>query len=223
MYIMNTIQKRFLLIAILLFVSVGVFAQKSEATVTFEMTSQDSTAQAMFEMMGGFKIIMMYKDNRVRLDMNMMGSTIKTVMDNKKEQGLMLLDIMGAKKAYFLDKDYIEKEKAKEVPSNKVTLTKETKKIAGYKCKKALVSNENQKLVIYYTDKIQPLVTMGDYSYEGITGLILSVTTTVQTDDAETVMTMTAIEVNTEKIDDSKFNMDVPEGYEIKPVEELIK
>lgn len=65
------------------------------------------------------------------------------------------------------------------------------------------------------------MTTMSDYSYEGISDLVLSVKTTANTDDTESVFTMVAIDVNTDKIDDSKFNMDVPEGYEIRPVEEL--
>ncbi len=218
---MYAIKKRIGIVFAFLFVIISVSAQKTEAIVTYEMASQDSTTQAMFDMMGGFKIIMMYKDKRVRVDMDMMGMTTKTIIDNAKGSGLLLTSAMGNNTAYVLDEKYIENERAKEVPANKVTLTKETKKIAGYKCKKALVSNDNQKLVVYYTDKIQPKANIGDYAYEGIKGLVLAVTTTVNTDDLNTVMTMTATEVNTDKIDDSEFNMDVPEGYEIKPVEEL--
>lgn len=69
---------------------------------------------------------------------------------------IQLVKLFNKKFAHITDSNAIKEEKTAS-PKTKITTTKETKIIAGYKCKKAIISFEDKEqptYSLYYTDEI---------------------------------------------------------------------
>ena len=99
-------------------------------------------------------------------------------------------------------------------------LTKETKRIAGYKCKKAIITinayGEHKDLVIWFTEDIA-LPNAPEYNIKGIKGYIMEMV--FSTD--ERPMTIKCVWVDATPLPDHLFS--VPSDYTIKSMPDLMK
>jgi GLPGLI family protein len=123
-----------------------------------------------------------------------------------------LMDILGNKIAMASPMDDME---AMKVEAQKIDIEylNETKTIAGYKCKKALIKSPDlpTPIVVYYTDKF----TGGTEQFGTLKGFALEYSVT-----AEGVqMNFTATRIEEGPVDDSLFI--APEEYKIVTQEEL--
>lgn len=155
------------------------------------------------------------KGKKTRIEQNTMGGTNITIMDSETGKGYMVINAMGQKAAYELDKTT---EKNDDIKKPAVNYKDETKEIAGYKCKKAELKyeGEDEPMIIWYTDEITDVYNQ-QYNGLGISGAVMEYSVSAN----GMVMTMTVSEIKKETVSDDKFK--VPEGYEIKPYSELMK
>ena len=207
---------------ILLFVallSLNISAQKElkEGVMTMKITmsTDNEQAKAALAMIGDITAISYFKGDKSRTEQNhqMTGSNI-SIVDNSSKNILVLMDnpMMGKK--------YTESD----IPSSKedlknftVTPKNDTKTIAGYTCKGYdLTINKygvETKMVLYVTDKItapnQNTVGLG----EKLKGFPLYTIINAKQGLIDMQITMEVTGIKEEKVDDSKFDMTIPQGY----------
>lgn len=202
-------------------IALPTLAQKKfEGTITFGLEYKDLPAEmAMMEAMLPDEMTTRIKGDKSRLEQSLgMGMSQVTITDSKKESGTLLLDMMGKKIAVEMSKAELEKmDKGgddKKKPEFKY-VDGADKKIAGYNCKKALVTVEGAgEMEVYYTDEIPASASK---HYEGLNGFPLEYTINA----GQFKMKMTAKEVKSEKVDAALFI--VPSGYEKMTFDEFQK
>jgi GLPGLI family protein len=156
-----------------------------------------------------------FKGDKSRSEMEMSVMTMVSITDTKDKSMIMLMDVMGKKTAMKTDLS-----KTKEAEKNyKVNVTDETKTIAGYKCIKATVTDdEGTKFDVWFTKEIEGS-TSGNMQFKDIDGFLMSYEMPVP--NMEGNMKMECKSVKAEKVSDDKFT--IPAGYELKTQEELMK
>ena len=137
-----------------------------------------------------------------------MGSETIVITDNSANKSTVLIDAMGNKIAVSTDLD----ERFSNKP--KVEYVAGTKKIAGYDCKKAILTDENGiKTTLWYTPDVPALdINLG---LSEIDGLPLEFESEQNGINAKIV----AKSVSEEKINDSEFV--IPAGYKEMSAEEF--
>jgi len=135
---------------------------------------------------------------------------MKMVTICTKEEMTMLMDIMGKKIAMNPRDD-----KSMKAKTPTISYSEETKKIAGYDCKKAsLVFDENTKIVVWCAEGITGGGSWGG-NFENLKGAPLEYTADLN----GMSMTMTATKVSEEKVSKKKF--EIPSDYEFMTPEQL--
>ncbi|MBM3403844.1 MAG: hypothetical protein FJY10_03010 [Bacteroidetes bacterium] len=164
-------------------------------------------------------LIVKIKGTKSRSEINTpMGDQIE-ITDYVAKTKVGLIDVMGQKYAVKTNKEAIEKE-MKEQGTATVQLTNETKEIAGYVCKKALINiNEDgveSTMTVYYTSEIGNKEANFDNAYfKDIDGALLE----FQMKSPQFAMEFTATTVEKKTISSNEFV--IPEGYKITTEEEL--
>ncbi|MEZ5196055.1 MAG: DUF4412 domain-containing protein [Bacteroidales bacterium] len=140
----------------------------------------------------------MIKGEKSLMEISMgMGST-KVIYDGETKTGVTLMDMMGQKFAMTMTPEDIEKE-IEETPDVDVNVTGETKEIAGYSCKKAIVkfkddgSDKEVEVVVYFTDELgSGIHNLSNPFFKDIDGVMLEYTMKEEQMD----MTFSAISVD---------------------------
>ena len=162
--------------------------------------------------------VMFFKNDKVKIDVNMPMSKTTIISDNKTGEGTMLLDMMGNKWAIKMNKEQLLKEKETTNGKPKVELTHESKVIAGYNCTKAIITI-NTKLGEKSFDAwfTKDLKVKNSFSsqIEGIDGFLMEFYNTQNAMN----MKMTARSVEPMEVADSEFS--IPDGYQQKTMDEL--
>lgn len=140
-----------------------------------------------------------------------MGTTV-VINDMDANTSTVLMDMMGQKMKLSLSPEDIDKENAQN--NTNIEYVNESKTIAGYQCKKALLKmegdNPGDEAAFYYTEEIPAIQLQG---FEGINlkGMPLEYSVISQ----GIKMIMTASKVEKSSVEDSMF--DIPEGYTEMP------
>ena len=190
-------------------------------TIVYNITYPDSKADAQTLAMMPKTLKLKVSGNMSRAELSMgMGTTV-IIYDSEAKSGITLMDFMGQKFAIKMTAEDIEKE-IKEAPETTVLNTSETKEIAGYTCKKAIVkmkekgSETETELVVYYTEEVAS-AKMNEMNplYKDIPGTMLE----YSMNENGMNMFLTAISVEKGKIAASEFEM--PEGFKVVTQDEL--
>jgi GLPGLI family protein len=211
-----------LITAAALLLSAFTFAQK-EGSITYLMTMEGLPPEQA-AMMGDMETKIVYKDNKTYSEMNSMMMSYKTVTDDKGS--LVLMDQMGNK--FFMRTTKAEMDKMAEGNKEpKIEYTEEKKTIAGYECKKAIVTNTGKegevKTDVWYTEKV-PYVSGGGgrkgggEMFKGLKGMPME----FAVKNGPYNIKMTAKEVSFDKVSDSVFTLST-EGYTEKKMDDLKK
>jgi hypothetical protein len=156
-----------------------------------------------------------FKEGKTRTEMDMSMMTMVNIYNDKDKTMTMLMDMMGKKTATKMDIDKVDTDKKKYT----VTKTDETATIAGYKCYKALVADdEGTKVEVWYTKDIIGNTT-GTRQFKEIEGFLMRYEVPVANMDGN--MKMECKSVQAQKVSDDMFV--VPAGYELKSQEDLMK
>jgi GLPGLI family protein len=196
-------------------------AQKpfTEGKIVYTISYPDMEMDNQMAAMMPTEQVVFVKGMMTRTDFSMgMGINSSSIMNGKTGDMIALTDMMGTKSAVKLSADEIKKASEKSKSGTpKVTLTSETKVIAGYTCKKAVVTNgSGGTLDIYYTDKINSkLAGMSDY--KEIKGFPME----YAVEQSGIKMKFSAKSVTPEKVSDDKFS--IPSDYKVMTQEEMRK
>lgn len=178
--------------------------------ISFGDTDMDPQMAAM--MPKTMKMKMRGESSRMEMSMGM-GSTI-VVYNGEDKSGFTLMDMMGQKYAMKMTPEELEEE-IEETPDVDIDVTAETKEIAGYVCKKAIVKlkegeAKEMEMIVYFTDELgSGMMNYNNPIYKDIQGVMMEYS--INENDME--MKFSAISVTKKKIGDDEF--EIPEGYNV--------
>ena len=205
--------KRFLLIPFLILSYSFTSAQDFEGIITFSISyealpDEMKDAVAMLPKEQTFYI----KNNKSKFIQNSSMSSTVVISDSNTKTSTVLMDAMGQKYKMTIDTDELSEIENVYTDEIKIDYVDETKTIAGYTCKKAIVVMEgfDQEAVFYYTEEIAPLMLSG---MEGLHLKGLPLEYNISMDGM--TMVMRASEVKKTTVPDSTF--DIPAGYTEMP------
>lgn len=171
----------------------------------------DPTTAAMLK---DTKTTLTFKNDNSRVDVN--GTMFQTSIINANKKNIMLFEMMGQKyKTDFTN----EMQDAKKMKDNSydVELTNETKQIAGYNCKKAIVKTKDGKAYnVFYTDEISTGLNKS-FPYQKIKGFPMEYQ--IDSKGMTVAYIVTSVDL-TSPVSDDVFK--IPDGYEQMP-EALVK
>jgi len=207
-----------LLVLLLTVFSLSTFAQDkiSEGVIIMKqkIESDDPTVQAQLAMMGEMTSTTYFKKGKSRSEVsNQMSGDVTVIIDQDIQEMLMLMDgPMG--KLYGKKSTNLTEEELKKVT---VTEIDETKTILGYKSKRydLVVKDQGVETTIkfYMTDAIE-IQTQQTALYGGkLKGMPMYMEMEMNQMGMEMIMKFEVVEVKKESVDDSKFDMAIPEGY----------
>ena len=150
--------KLFSTLAVVALSVLSLNAQIKEGSITYAMTIEGLPPEQA-AMIGDMENKVTFKNGKSLQEMSSMMFTNQTLTDDKGM--VMLMEQMGNKIAVKQTKEEMEKEEAKQKdkPADpKMEYTTETKTIAGYECKKVIVTmvgkdKKEEKMDIWYSDK----------------------------------------------------------------------
>lgn len=215
-------KKIILLISLSIFCIIKINAQNKsnfEGTIKYSISFEESglPPEAM-AMMKDAETVTYIKGDKYRIDMNLPMQSTSTIVDNKNKNSVTLMNIMGKKFLIKMNEANIKKEQDA-APETTIKYTNETKVIAGYKCKKAEITEKGGKGIVinvFYTEEIPANGTKP--VYKGLKGFPLEYSVNQGGMD----MRFTAKSISKETVADSKF--EIPkEGYTETTLEELQK
>lgn len=198
-----------------LLLTVGSFAQITEGKIKFnlEFNSPDPAMQAQFAMLKGSTMLMYFSPEFNRTEMNMgMFVQTTTVADIKSQETLMLMGGMMGKKATKMNTKEAEGNETAELD---VEQTTETKKIAGYKCTKYIVTTEEGDVVnIWTTEELSASKEGLKFVDKKIQGFPLEFE--VAAEGMTMVFSATEVEKGLKKYNKKElFSMEIPSDYEV--------
>ncbi|MFK5878733.1 MAG: hypothetical protein QM478_04465 [Flavobacteriaceae bacterium] len=214
-------KKIFFTLLAAVFTIASINAQSKEGYIKYkiEMTSENTEMQMGLAMMSGSEMEISFKGENSRMVMNM-GSfmTIETVTRNNNDVLLMMSGMMFGNTAVKTTKSKLEDSNNRGDLS--VKFESDTKKILGYTCKKAIVSDgDAEGLTFWYTEKLD----MPDNEMLNANGLVPGIILEFRSVDGEMNMAFTAIVVKKEIDASIAFSLDIPEGFTEKTFEEFSK
>jgi predicted RNA-binding protein len=184
-------------------------AQITEGKITYSLDFPDLDIPAAQKSFLPSESVTYFKEGKSRSETNA-GMGVKSVTISTSKEVVMLIDMMGDKKAIRQDISKIDK-------SNNVNITEEEKRIAGYVCRKAILSSGgDDKVEVWFTKDIVGGGTWGG-SFDKIKGAPMEYVI----ENSGMKMKMTALSVSAEKVDAKIF--EIPKGYKEITEEELRK
>ena len=201
--------KLFTLLLLLSFGYKSVVAQIKQGKIIYKINYPSIDLPSDQKAMLPSESICYFSNNSCRTESDgFMGMKMVTICT--KEEMTMLMDIMGKKIAMNPRDD-----KSMKAKTPTISYSEETKKIAGYDCKKAiLVFDEDTKMVVWCAEGITGGGSWGG-NFENLKGAPLEYTADLN----GMSMTMTATKVSEEKVSKKKF--EIPSDYEFMTPEQL--
>ncbi len=209
-------KSRITVLALLLFFSAGLFAQKKmkKGQITYKVTEVKSK-KAGTRMLEGMEMQLFFDNALHKLEIKTMGGLIQmaTISDLEKETHASLFNMMGQKVKVLKE----SLPKADKKNTYKITYNRdEVKTIAGYPCYQALMTSaEGTVLTAYVTNKIKARHPYFVKLFAGLEGWPMQYTI----DNNGMRMTFSAQSANADA-DVSKV-FEIPADYEEKTAEEL--
>ena len=203
--------KQILTTIIALAIGIASYAQ-TEGIITYNMTLTGESISSPMASMLPKQVITYFKGKQSRADIEMMGGSMRTITNAETQMSTMLMDMMGKKMAIDMDQKALA---AKNGSVNYVIEEMpETKLIAGYVCKKAIIKDKshNTQADIYYTATLPILNT--EAQYKNVKGCMLAYSMNMN----GILVYLEAEKVEIKTIDKTTF--DIPTGYERKSFED---
>ncbi|HBF87639.1 MAG TPA: hypothetical protein DDX39_03265 [Bacteroidales bacterium] len=206
------------LIIALTLLSFSSIAQKAakpfEGTITYTI-GVEGELDEMTKAQMPTEMKQIIKGAKVRTEQAAAMATTVILSDSETKASTVLFDMMGQKMAIQQSKEDTEKAMA-EIPEMNVEFTSETKVIAGYTCKKAIVKNETETIEVFYNDELLVDENLNSYTvFNKIKGILFEY---AKSNEGIT-MKFAIKEVKKGKVSDSLF--EIPEGYQIMTAEQF--
>ncbi len=205
----------------LLLCSFTLFAQDFEGKVVYSITVPASL-DPQVKMMMPKEATGYFKDSKVRMETQAgMGMTTTSIANGKTGESVVLMNVMGSK--YAIKGGGNEQEEKEMMEKTEVKLVDSTRTIAGFNCKKAILSFQTKEtkekitMNVWYTNEIKASNKHVSGPMGKIDGFILEYSFSQQGID----MMFTASAVTRQAVEDKLF--DVPSDYKFMTQEELRK
>ena len=181
---------RYTLIACVLCLNIQLWAQNKliEGKVFYDITYPELSGDAKrFEAMLPKDATVYFKNGKSRVEMPNAAGKITTIADSSMSDVIILLNLNGKKFAMKKTAEDIKKAQTDlqgggAAPKVNITKTDETKLIAGYTCKKAIIDLLYGEKTIsnycWYTDMLPKIMNGTDTNYEAIEGFMMEYTIT---------------------------------------------
>jgi hypothetical protein len=218
-------KKLFSTLAVVALTVLSLNAQIKEGSITYDM-KMEGLPPEQAAMMGDMELKSTFKNGKALTEMSSMMFSNQTLID---EKGMtMLMEQMGNKIAIKQTKEEMGKEEAKikDKPTDpKIEYINETKTIAGYECKKAIITmvgkdKKEEKMDIWYCDKFENTNKEGKGRGQGFMKGLKGVPFEYAGGQGGMKFKMLAKEVSIEPVADSKFELST-EGYKMMTMDEL--
>ena len=194
-----------LVLSILLFYSNAALAQSNfEGRIIYTITYENLPAEMKgYESMLPQDIKIHMKGSKSRVEQSQMMGTNVAVSDMDQKNGFLEMDVNGQKLRIMVSTSKFEEEAAQ---MSNIEYVDESKQIAGYPCKKAILKDENSQVLmtVFYTEKIQ---NRAQLQFVGLKGFPLEYSMNQQ----NFTVIMTASLVSEEAVPDQLFEKS--EGY----------
>jgi len=190
----------------------------SEGVIEFEITYPETDAGDLMAGILPGEMTLKFKDNKTIGELSSMGIFTTSVIaypDSRKVA--QLVKIMTKKYVLMLDSAEV-KDLYSELPEMTIHFVDETKEIAGYKCKKAIITFKNnikEEFSVYYTNDIEIENSNWCTPFYEIDGVLLE----YQVRKYNIEMRLTATRVINLTVDDSEF--EIPPDYNKITQEEM--
>jgi len=181
---------------------------QNQQTITYNVQVENSPVAAA---MGDMKLVIYYKNGKSLTDMHSAMYSMKSLVTDTGT--VILVNAMGQK--YFFKTPALGTVAGSDSTVPDITYVDETKEIAGYTCKKALIkvpskmSDGSDTAVFWYTDKL-PVIAQGKEAaiFKGLKGMPLE----YEMNSAQMRLKLTAQSVSTGNIPEATFQLST-EGY----------
>lgn len=218
-------KKLFSTLAVVALSVVSLNAQIKEGSITYDM-KMEGLPPEQAAMMGDMELKSTFKNGKALTEMSSMMFSNQTLIDDKGMT--MLMEQMGNKIAVKQTKEEMAKEEAKikDKPADpKIEYVNETKTIAGYECKKAIITvvgkdKKEEKMDVWYSDKFENTNKEGKGRGQGFMKGLKGVPFEYAGGQGGMKFKMLAKEVSIEPVADSKFELST-EGYKMMTMDEL--
>jgi hypothetical protein len=211
-------KKSILVLCLISLTSAYSYGQKiiTEGKVVYKITYPEMELDNQTAAMLPSESVVFFKNTKSRTNVSMgMGMTTSTITDSKTNSNIALFDMMGNKSAVVTPAEEVKKWDTQK--NTKVIQTGEKKEIAGYDCKKIVISNnDTTTMEMFYTDKISPKAKLIPEA-RSVEGFPLEYI--IEQNGMK--MKMTAMSVTEEKVADDQFV--IPPDYTVKTTEEMMK
>lgn len=218
-------KKLFSTLAVVALSALSLNAQIKEGYIVYDMKIEGLPPEQA-AMIGDMETKVTFKNGKSLSEMTSMMFTNQTLADDKGM--LLLMEQMGNKIAVKQTKEEMEKEEAKQKdkPADpKIEYTTETKMIAGYECKKAIVTligkdKKEDKMEVWYCDKFENTNKEGKGRGQGFMKGLKGMPFEYAGGQGAMKFKLVAKEVSVEPVADSKFELST-DGYKLMTMEEL--
>lgn len=205
-----------LVIVLTLSLSLYSRAQGPSGYIKYNMSyTESSMSKEELEMMPE-ETEMWFKGDLVKLRMPM-GMGMQSDVLILKDKVVLLMDLMGNKLAMESTKTEVEEQNSASKKAVVKLIAGETKNIAGFDCKKAILSTPGEKdMIVWYSDKIN---SNGSWYFQmsEIKGFPLEFSMKT----GEMSVRMAAKEVRMENVDDAEFT--VSSDYKLMTQADMMK
>ncbi len=193
------------LLLLFLFATNTLLAQSSfEGKIVYSITYEDMPAEMKgMESMLPKEMIIHIKENKSRLEQNQMMGKMVVVSDMDQKNGFMEMGMGDQQLRINISTEEFEQE-TKKMPN--IEYLDETKTIAGYECKKAIMKDDSGQIsiTVFYTEKIN---NKAQKEFAGLKGFPLQYSMNQQ----NMKVIMTASTVSEESVQENIFEK--TEGY----------
>jgi len=94
-----------------------------------------------------------FKDHKTAIEQSVMGGSQKVIVDSEDSTSFILMNMLGQKICIELSKEEL-RETSKGLKAPTITYQKETKKVLGYKCKMATITQDSTVTTVFYTKEL---------------------------------------------------------------------
>ena len=197
-----------LFFALALLITITGNSQVKEGVITYKVEAVGQ-ASPLASMMGKLELVLSFKDRKSLMDMHSGMFTSKTLVNDSGV--LVLMNAVSQKFFIRIPKATIA---AADTVSPKIEYTNETRDIAGYPCKKAVITvqagDAGVKQTVWYTDKLESISFGNDQlQLKGLKGMPLEYEMNIM----QMQLKLTALKVSTDPVPDTTFVLST-DGYQ---------
>lgn len=189
-----------------------------QGVITYNIIYDESEISQQMKNNMPEKVTLSFNANKIRMDFSVKsGVEMANITDPDNRLFVIMMTMGPHKMAFKLVNDEIDLQSEKYGITN-IRFLDETKTIAGYLCKKAIISyEEDEDLIVYYTEEIDAGSDNYATPFEGIPGVLMQFSMLQK----NVRVTFVAEKVEFQTVDNSMFV--IPQGYQIISGEDALQ